>query len=285
MPAATVVALSPEVRAALAAGEHSHPHQVLGAHPATHQGREGAVVRAFHPDAVAACCLLPEGGEHDLAALGDGAFGAFIPGKTPPFAYRLRFQFVEGGSWERDDPYRFLPTLGDLDLHLSGEGTHRRLWERLGAHPLTVDGVDGVAFAVWAPNARRVSVVGDFCRWDGRLFPMRSLGSSGVFELFVPHVALGALYKFEIKTREGLPRIKADPYALEMEHPPGTASKVSSSDYVWTDDDWMAIREQRDVTREPVAIYEVHLGSWARVPEEGTAGSPIGSSPPSWSPT
>ena len=109
-----------------------------------------------------------------------------MPARAVPLRYRLRFHFADGRTWERDDPYRFLPTLGELDLHLFGEGTHRRLWQHLGAHPRRVDGTAGVAFAVWAPNAQRVSVVGDFCGWDGRLFPMRQLGSSGVFELFVP---------------------------------------------------------------------------------------------------
>jgi 1,4-alpha-glucan branching enzyme len=156
-----------------------------------------------------------------------------------------------------------------LDLHLFNEGTHRRLWTRLGAHVRRVDGVEGVSFALWAPSARRVSVIGEFCRWDGRLLPMRQLGSSGVFELFVPDVELGALYKFEIKTATGDLRVKTDPMATSMEQPPGTASRVYVSAHQWADDAWVARRALADPARAPLAVYEVHLGSWARRPEEG----------------
>ncbi|MGH7632341.1 MAG: 1,4-alpha-glucan branching protein GlgB, partial [Gemmatimonadaceae bacterium] len=165
--------------------------------------------------------------------------------------------------------YRFLPTVGDLDLHLFNEGTHRRLWETLGAHARTVDGVAGTSFAVWAPNARRVSVIGDFNAWDGRVFPMRSLGASGVFELFVPGVRPGALYKYEILTPAHALRVKTDPFAFAMELPPDTASRVvASGAYDWGDAEWRAARARRDPVREPMLIYETHLGSWARVPEE-----------------
>ncbi len=253
-------------RRALIQGDHHEPHRILGAHPAA----EGVVVRAFHPEAVACACLLEDGTVLPMEPIGDGAlFGALVCGATLPLRYRLRFEFASGGVWEREDPYRFLPTLGDLDLHLFNEGTHARLWEVLGAHRRRMDGVEGTAFAVWAPNARRVSVVGDFCRWDGRVYPMRVLGSSGIFELFVPEVGPGALYKYEIKTREGALRLKADPFASSMETPPGTASRVVVSSYAWGDAEWMDARGRRDPAREPMAIYEVHLGSWARVPEEG----------------
>src|SRR5439155_6695515 len=143
-----------------------------------------------------------------------------------PVGYRLRFYFADGGTWEREVPYRFLPTLGDVDLHLFNEGTHRQLWTKLGAHPRVMDGVAGVSFAVWAPNARRVSVVGDFCGWDGRVFPMRMMGSSGVWEIFLPDIEPGALYKFEMLTRDGNIRVKTDPVAFKMEQFPGTASIV-----------------------------------------------------------
>ena len=257
--------------ARLVAGDHSEPHRLLGAHPAREGGRNGVVVRAFHPDAVATECLPASGGPplamHPLGP--GGVFGVFLPDVSPSLAYRVRFHFADGQVWEREEPYRFLPTLGDLDLHLFNEGTHRRLWEALGAHARRVDGVDGTAFAVWAPSARRVSVVGDFCGWDGRVFPMRTLGSSGVFELFVPGVSPGALYKFEIKTRDGALRLKTDPFARAMELPPGSASRVSASSYRWGDEAWLAERARRDPVREPLAVYEVHLGSWARVLEEG----------------
>ena len=261
-------ALEPEDRARLLAGDHHEPHGVLGAHPAVADGVEGAVVRAWHPDATGAEIVLDDGESRGLAALGGGIFGIFLAGARVPLRYRLRFHFADGSAWERDDPYRFPPSIGELDLHLFAEGTHRRLWDFLGARPMRLDHTDGVSFAVWAPNARRVSVVGDFCRWDGRVFPMRCLGGSGVYELFVPGVSPGALYKFEIRTADGHIRLKTDPMALSMEVPPGTAARVFQSSYQWGDDGWMAARGGRDLHHEPVAIYEVHLGSWARVPEE-----------------
>ena len=193
-----------------------------------------------------------------------GLFSVFVPSVKPPLSYRLRFHFADRHTWEQEDPYRFLPTLGDTDLHLFNEGNHRRLWECLGAHPRTIDGVEGVSFAVWAPNARRVSVVGDFCGWNGRRYPMRQMGSSGVFELFIPGLSPSELYKYEIKTKSGELRTKTDPLAFSMEHPPGTASRVYASSHTWGDRQWMEARRTRDWTREPVAIYEVHLGSWAR---------------------
>jgi 1,4-alpha-glucan branching enzyme len=243
-----------------------HPHSYLGVHVVN---RDGVVVRAYHPDATACTLLLESDGEKSMTAVGGGVFAVFLSGQELPLQYRIRFGFPNGASWERDDPYRFLPTLGELDLHLISEGTHRRLWEVLGAHPKIIDGVAGTAFALWAPNARRVSVVGDFNGWDGRLLPMRSLGGTGVWELFIPGVGVNTLYKYELKTQELSLRVKTDPLAREMEAPPYTASRVSESRYTWRDDQWMKTRAARDITREPVVIYEVHLGSWARVPEEG----------------
>ena len=256
--------------ARLAAGEHSEPHRVLGAHAATRDGARGVVVRALHPDAVGAECLTPDAAPVAMERVSGGIFTAFLPGAELPLRHRLRFRFADGSTVERGDPYRFLPALGEMDLHLFNEGTHLRLWERLGAHPRTLDGERGVAFAVWAPNALRVSVVGDFNAWDGRVLPMRVLGASGVFELFVPDVAPGALYKFEILTADRELRVKSDPVAFSAEVPPGTASRViAPGTYAWGDDAWMRARAARDAAREPLLIYEVHLGSWARVPEEG----------------
>jgi 1,4-alpha-glucan branching enzyme len=253
----------------LLSGVHPNPHSILGAHPTAVQGRSGVVLRAMHPDATA-IEVLPEGREAIPMERETGAlFSAFLPTATAPMRYRLRFHFSGGAVWERDDPYRFLPTIGEVDSHLFAEGTHRRLWEKLGAHRRTIDGTSGVAFAVWAPNARRVSVVGDFCAWDGRVYPMRTMGSSGLWELFIPEIGSGALYKYEILTADGLPRVKTDPFAFKMEQMPGTASiVVDENAYAWEDLEWMDRRPQRDTPREPVLIYEVHLGSWARVPED-----------------
>ena len=225
---------------------------------------------AFHPEASEVSLLVPQRGPIPMESLGDGLWVAAVPGMAAGTPYRLRFRFPDGNDWERDDPYRFLPTLGELDLHLIGEGSHERLWEVLGAHPRTVDGTSGVAFAVWAPNARSVRVVGDFARWDGRLFPMRSLGASGVWELFVPGVGHEDLYKYEVIGRDGRLRLKADPLAFSMQVRPETASRVWDLDadrQHWTDDAWMADRARRDPYRSPMAIYEVHLGSWMRNPD------------------
>jgi 1,4-alpha-glucan branching enzyme len=165
-----------------------------------------------------------------------------------------------------------LPTLGDLDLHLAGEGSHRKLHAHLGAHPRVEHGIPGVSFAVWAPNARSVRVVGDFNGWDGRLNPMRSLGSSGIWELFVPDIREGSYYKFEVLTAQGHLVLKSDPYAFATEVPPGTACIVSCPHHEWQDDAWIKARAKSDAYRSPMAIYEVHLGSWRRTAD----GEPLG---------
>jgi len=250
-------------------GRHHDPHSILGAHSTTLEGVEGIVIRAMQHAAVSAELLL--NGDVVPMQREDALFATFLPGATHPLPYRVRYRFADGNVWERDDPYRFGPTVGEIDAHLFNEGTHRRLWEKLGAHPMTRDGVSGVAFAVWAPTAQRVSVVGDFCQWDGRVYPMRSLGASGVWELFIPELSPGALYKYEIITQTADIRVKTDPFAFKLEQHPGTASIVEPplSSYEWNDDAWMQQRDRRDPHRCPELIYEVHLGSWARVPGEG----------------
>ena len=249
----------------LLAGRHSQPHRWLGVHACEFAGRAGVVVRAFHPEAVEIACVLADGRFIPLEPIDDrGLFSLFLPGLEAPLRYRLRRTFRDGGCDEAADPYSFLPTVGELDLHLIAEGTHRRLWQVLGAHPRSIDGVEGVAFAVWAPNAVAVHVVGDFCCWDGRALPMRSLGGSGVFELFVPGVREGALYKYEILTTSGTRLLKADPLAQSAEKPPATASRVFLSRYRWRDSAWVEARRCRDPLREPMSIYEVHLPSWRR---------------------
>jgi 1,4-alpha-glucan branching enzyme len=267
----------PKVEAAdverLLAGAHPSPHSILGAHPASLDDQTGVVVRTMMPNAVRAECRIDDGRVAQMEMEASGlvnVFSVFLPGAQMPLRYRVRFYFDDGAIWERDDPYRFLPTLGDVDLHLFNEGTHRQLWTKLGAHPRVMDGVSGVSFAVWAPNARRASVIGDFCGWDGRIFPMRMLGSSGVWEIFLPQIKPGALYKFELLTGDGHIRLKTDPFAFKMEQYPGTASIIEAeSRYRWRDDQWCEARRGRDPVHSPLSIYEVHLGSWARVPEDG----------------
>ncbi|NVL90891.1 MAG: 1,4-alpha-glucan branching protein GlgB [Desulfobacterales bacterium] len=255
----------------LVIGELHDPHSILGAHPHTVKDKTGIVVRAFHPEAIKAEVII-EGKEPLLMGKchPGGLFACFLVDQHMPFAYKVRFTFADGNDWESIAPYRFLPTLGDIDLYLVGEGAHHRLYERLGAHLHEIDGVQGVSFAVWAPNARRVSIIGDFNNWDGRLFPMRQMGASGIWEIFVPGLGAGTLYKYEIKTANGKIRIKTDPYAFAMELRPKTASVVWDIDaYQWNDDEWMTGRNKRSLRHEPMAIYEVHLGSWMRVTEEG----------------
>jgi 1,4-alpha-glucan branching enzyme len=202
----------------------------------------------------------------------DGVFEARLPldGRSPDFAYRFRIQ-EEGGAREITDPYQFGQVLSDYDLHLFSEGTHLRAWEKFGAHMMTIVDVTGVHFAVWAPNAQRVSVVGDFNRWDGRVHPMRRLVPSGVWELFVPDLPVGTCYKYEVRTPEGHLLEKADPYAQYFEVPPKSASIIwEDSEYAWRDHGWMDNRTSFGTWHDrPMSIYEMHLGSWRRVPEDG----------------
>jgi len=238
------------------------PHRLLGAHEADDGG---VVVRAYRPDA-RAVRIQPAGVEAKLKDP-EGLWEALLPKAKLPLEYELEVEYADG-TFTLRDPYAFLPTLGDLDLHLLREGQLEQLYEKLGAHIREIDGVAGTAFAVWAPNARAVSVVGDFNSWDGRLNPMRSLGSSGVWELFVPGIDEGAAYKFEIRTQDGRLRIKADPLAFAAELPPANASIVHRSTHTWSDTKWLERRAKSDALHEPMSIYEVHLGSWRRNPLE-----------------
>jgi 1,4-alpha-glucan branching enzyme len=250
----------------LVSGESMHPHDVLGAHPVVVDGVHGVVVRAFLPDASHVAVLV---GEHEVPMRRDehGLFVGFLSDRQLPLAYRLVVTDGQGARRVQDDPYRFLPTLGDMDLHLFNEGRHLRLWEKLGSHPCEREGVAGTAFAVWAPNAMRVSIIGSFNHWDGRAHAMRRLGTSGVFELFVPGIGAEVLYKYEIRTRSGTIRVKTDPYAHKLEQAPGFASIVQErSRYTWSDGSWLSRRAESDPLREPMLVYEVHLGSWLRGP-------------------
>jgi 1,4-alpha-glucan branching enzyme len=245
----------------LVGGDYADPHSVLGPH--VHDG--GVTLRTLRPMAEQVVVIVGDR-EFSLAHEHAGVFCGVLPFPEVP-DYRLRVTYA-GQVVDTDDPYRFLPTLGEIDLHLVGEGRHEQLWEVLGSHVRRYDTltgpVVGTSFAVWAPSARGVRVVGDFNYWDGTATPMRSLGSSGVWELFVPNVGDGTRYKFEVLGRDSVWRQKADPLAFATEVPPSTASVVFTSQYEWGDADWMAARAERSLTSSPMSIYEVHLGSWRK---------------------
>jgi len=253
------VPADPSTLHAVANGTWYDPHGVLGPHP----GGGGVTIRTLRPLADSVVVLTTDTrvpARHEQ----DGVWVAVLPGEEVP-DYRLEVTY--GGTTSVvDDPYRFLPTVQELDRHLIREGRHEQLWEVLGAHvrtyPSALGVVQGTSFAVWAPNARAVRVVGDFNYWQGASHAMRSLGESGVWELFVPGVTAGARYKYEILTPDGSWRQKADPMAQGTEVPPATASVVVESAYTWGDDEWMERRAQTDPHDGPLSVYEVHLGSW-----------------------
>ncbi|MEE1938707.1 1,4-alpha-glucan branching enzyme [Streptomyces sp. TRM 70361] len=258
----TAPALDPGERQRLLHGTHHDPHTVLGAH----RVGDGLLLRTLRPYARAVTVLV-EGMRAELHDDGDGLFSGVLPLTVRDAlpAYRLLVRYGEApgeDEIETEDPYRFLPTIGELDLHLIGEGRHEELWRALGARPMTVDGVPGTRFTVWAPNALGVRVAGDFNYWDGTVFPMRSLGGSGVWEVFLPGVGPGALYKFDITRPDGTHTLRADPMARRTEKPPATASVVEESEYVWQDAQWLARRAELAPHRAPVSVYEVHLPSW-----------------------
>ncbi|WP_328756595.1 MULTISPECIES: 1,4-alpha-glucan branching enzyme [Streptomyces] len=250
-----VAALDATDRARLLSGAHHDPHALLGAHPVP----GGIAFRVLRPYAEAVAVVV-DGRRTELRGVGDGLFSGVLPlDRIPEYVLSVTYA---GHAYEAHDPYRFLPALGEVDLHLIGEGRHEELWRALGAHPLTHQGVTGTRFTVWAPNAQGVRVCGDFCHWDGTAYPMRSLGSSGVWELFLPGIGEGTPYKFDITRPDGTHTMRADPMARRTEVPPATASIVTESSHVWTDEEWMAGRGARPVHEAPLSVYEVHLPSW-----------------------
>ncbi len=258
--------------AAIVDATHGDPFAVLGPH-ATPRGLairalvpHAAVLEARTRDGRLLARLEPRHG----AGLFEGPAEEWASAAWPPPPYRLHAANA-GGAWVIEDPYRFGPVLGELDDYLLVEGAHRRLWERLGAHPMTHEGAEGVHFAVWAPNARRVSVVGDFNGWDGRLCQMRKRIDSGVWEIFAPGASAGSAYKYEIIGPDGaLLPLKADPFGFAAELRPSTASRVSPPlVFPWTDHDYMRGRSEGEARRRAISIYEVHLGSWRRRPDGG----------------
>ena len=265
------MSLTAEAIQTLVRGEHGDPFAVLGPHPSPDGG---ITVRVFMPGAAEVAVVVGDGASlaHPLKPVHpDGLWEGKIAGQLRG-SYRLSVRDRAGHVTEIDDPYRFPSTLSGFDLHLLGEGTHYRVYEKLGAHAATLDGVAGVIFAVWAPNARRVSVVGDWNGWDGRTHPMRLHPGNGVWELFLPGVNEGARYKFEILSGSGAPlALKSDPYAFGFEpDEPRTASVVERLDgFSWSDGAWLAGRAQRQAVDAPMSVYEVHIGSWRHVPEAG----------------
>ena len=246
----------------LLAGTHHSPHSFLGAHPLDEQH---VVIRTYRPGA-RSVEVVSGGKGTAMTHLADGVFGAVLPGGVPD--YRLDVTYDEGDTHTVDDPYRWFPTLGELDCHLISEGRHERLWDVLGAHVRRYDTptgeVEGVSFAVWAPNAKGVTVVGDFDYWGGRQYPLRSIGSTGVWELFIPQVQAGVYYKLLITGPTGEVVEKADPFAFATDVPPKWASKVVESTHEWQDADWLATRAQTPWHAAPMSIYELHLGSWRK---------------------
>ncbi len=258
--------IHPDALTALLEGSHGAPFDVLGLHPLDADSLTGWVIRTFQPQARTVAVkrgdsLTPMERVHP-----DGFYEALFPADPAPFNYQLLIT-TDAGDEVIDDPYRFSPVLSEFDLHLFGEGTHYKLYDKLGAHLVEHEGVRGVQFAVWAPNAERVSVIGEFNAWDGLRHPERPRGSVGVWELFIPGLGPGALYKYEIRTRyhRSLLTVKADPYGFASELRPNTASKVwDLNQYVWGDSDWMANRKNKQNLQAPMTIYEAHLGSWRR---------------------
>ncbi len=249
------------ILAEVATGAYHNPHAVLGAHP--YQG--SVTVRTLRPLAKEVAVVVAGDTRYPLTHERNGIWVGALP-LNDVTDYRIAVAYDGVGESIVDDPYRFLPGLGEIDLHLINEGRHEQLWQVLGAHvkhfPGVIGDVDGVSFSVWAPNARGVRLVCDANNWDGRTHALRSLGASGVWELFVPGLGAGTRYKFEILGRDGHWRQKADPMAFGTEVPPATASVVVDSSYEWQDAEWLAKRATYDAHSSPMSIYEVHLGSW-----------------------
>jgi 1,4-alpha-glucan branching enzyme len=243
---------------------HPDPHSILGAHPA----REGIVVRSYRPDAEGISLIVDGEPARPMSRVdARGLFELVVPDRREVFRYRIEVTYPGERRFTLREPYTFLPTFGDLDLHLWGVERHDRIYEKLGAHVCEVDGLVGTAFAVWAPHARGVSVVGDFNGWDGRLHMMRLLGDFGIWEIFVPDVTSGA-YKYELRAADGSVLMKTDPFAAKMATPPGTDSIVYKSSFHFADHAWQKQKSESDPLRRPMSIYEMHLASWRHVPEE-----------------
>ncbi len=248
--------LHPDHIAALVGGSHPQPHATLGQHPVD----GGHVIRVIRPLAATVTAIRADGSRLTLEHLADGLWQGLAP--LPAQAYVVETSYDNGPTWTADDPYRFVPSVGEIDLYLWGEGRHEQLWHVLGAHFRPHEDVVGTSFSVWAPHARAVRVVGDFNGWNGVGHAMRRLDDNGVWELFVPGLHPGTAYKFELLSQAGVWVTRADPMARYTEVPPATASKVGQSLYTWDDGEWMTRRASTDPHNSPMSVYELHVGSW-----------------------
>ncbi len=247
---------------------HHDPFHVLGIRKVS----EGGVVIRFHMPKIKEAYVIDmeTGQEYKMDILDDnGLYEKHFPNRKEIFQYKIKKVYENGYEETIIDPYRFMPIITDFDRHLVSKGDHHNTYDKLGAHQIKVDNIEGVHFAVWAPNAKRVSVVGDFNNWDGRIHQMRVLGESGIWEIFIPEIKEGNKYKFEIKTKANEILLKTDPHGFYSEIRPNTASIVYNIDgFEWSDDEWMTKRGDKDIRENPISVYEVQLGSWMRVPEE-----------------
>jgi len=251
--------------------EHSTPSNILGQHEIKINNKDATIIRGFFPYGKEAWVIRGSKNAVKMTKIHkDGFYEAVFKDCAEHFPYHFRVKEEDGKYKEFKDPYSFSSILTEFDLHLLTEGTHYQSYEKLGAHYIEIDGTSGVHFAVWAPNAVRVSVIGDFNRWDGRVHPMNNRGGSGIWELFIPGIKDGVLYKYEIKSQyKNAILIKSDPYAFLCEKPPKSASIVHNINrYKWRDDKWLENRKNINWLEKPISIYEAHLGSWMRVPEE-----------------
>ena len=255
-----IPALHPDHVSALAEGRHPRPHDALGQHAATVGGVDGFVIRAVRPLAATVTAVQKDGTRIPLEHVANGLWHGFAPGAGQ--AYVLEAAYADAPSWTADDPYRFVPTVGEVDLYLWGEGRHEQLWDVLGAHFRPHEDVVGTGFSVWAPHAQAARVIGDFNGWDGTQHAMRRLDDNGVWELFIPGLQPGSPYKFELLTAAGDWVKRADPMARYTEVPPATASVVGQTLYEWGDDEWRATRARTDPHNSPMSVYEMHIGSW-----------------------
>ncbi len=250
--------------------ELSTPHDYLGMHLSLYTDIKGVSVNVFRPDAEKISVINTKTKEKvEMELIHDAGLFSYLFNVKKFFEYELEIQTKDGATFITRDPYSFWPTLSELDTYLFGQGTHYQIFDKLGAHLKVIDGVSGVSFAVWAPNAKRVSVIGSFNAWDGRIHPMRPIGSSGTWEIFIPNICEFDKYKFEIKTQEGHLIEKTDPYGNFQELRPSHSSLVVDLDkYKWQDEKWLKNRRKNKPLNSALSVYEVHLGSWKRVIEE-----------------